>query len=99
VERHEEGRVLKVQRPVYFVSEVLSESKTRYPHIQKLLYGVLITKRKLIHYFNQHSVSVVTSAPLGEVIGNREASGRVAKWAMELMGFDISYVPRTAIKS
>ena len=31
VEREEEGHALKVQRPVYFISEVLSNSKTLYP--------------------------------------------------------------------
>ena len=31
VEREEEGHALKVQRPVYFISEVLSDSKTCYP--------------------------------------------------------------------
>jgi len=47
VERPEEGHMLLVQRPVYFVSEVLSETKVRYPQIQKLIYAVILTRRKL----------------------------------------------------
>ena len=54
VEREEEGHALKVQRPIYFISEVLSDSKAHYPQIQKPLYAVLITKRKLHHYFESH---------------------------------------------
>ena len=70
VEREEEGHALKVQRPMYFISEVLSDSRTRYPQTQKLLYAVLITKRKLRHYLESHPVTVVTSFPLGEVVQN-----------------------------
>ena len=33
VEREQEGHALKVQRPVYFIIEVLSDSKTRYSQI------------------------------------------------------------------
>lgn len=33
VEREEEGHLQKVQRSVYIMSEVLSESKTRYPQV------------------------------------------------------------------
>ena len=51
VERQEEGHALPVQRPVYYISEVLSETKTRYPQIQKLLYAVVLARRKLRHYF------------------------------------------------
>jgi hypothetical protein len=47
VEREEEGHVYKVQRPIYYVSEVLTDSKIRYPQVQKLLYALLITACKL----------------------------------------------------
>jgi hypothetical protein len=47
VERSEEGKAHGIQRPVYFVSEVLSPTKQRYPHYQKLTYSVFTTARKL----------------------------------------------------
>jgi hypothetical protein len=47
VKRSEEGKAHGVQRPVYFVSEVLSPTKQRYPHYQKLAYSVFTTARKL----------------------------------------------------
>ena len=65
VERQEKGHALPVQRPVYFISEVLSETKTRYPHIQKLVYAIVLARRKLRHYFESHPVTVVSSFPLG----------------------------------
>jgi hypothetical protein len=99
VERPEEGHALPVQRSVYFISELLSETKICYPQIEKLLYTVILTRRKLRHYFESHPVTVVSSFPLGEIIQCREASGRIAKWAMEIMGETISFAPRKAIKS
>jgi len=36
VEREEEGHAYKVQRPIYYISEVLSESKIRYPQASSL---------------------------------------------------------------
>ena len=43
VERAEEGKIHGVQRPVYYLIEVLSPAKQRYPHYQKLAYGVFRT--------------------------------------------------------
>jgi hypothetical protein len=99
VERAEEGHTLLVQRSVYFISEVLSETKVCYPQIQKLLYAIILTRRKLHHYFESHPMTMVSSFPLGEIARNREATGRIAKWTVELMGETLSYEPRKAIKS
>jgi hypothetical protein len=73
VEREEPRRSLKVQRPVYFMSDLLYDSKTHYLQMQKLVYAVLMTKRKLHHYFDAHPITVVSKYPLGEVIQNPEA--------------------------
>jgi ribonuclease HI len=99
VERTEEGHTLPVQRPVYYISEVLSDTKARYPQVQKLLYAVVLARRKLSHYFEAHRVTVVSSFPLGEIIRNPDIAGRIAKWSVELMGETLAYAPRKAIKS
>jgi hypothetical protein len=68
VEREEPRRSQKAQRQVYFVSEVLSNSKMCYSQMQKLVYAMLMTKCKLWHYFNAHPMMVMSKYPLGEVI-------------------------------
>jgi hypothetical protein len=99
VETMEDGHVLLVQRSVYFVSEVLSETNVCYPQFKKLLYAVIITQRKLHHYFDSHPVTALSSFPLGKIVQNREASGRVAKWTVELMGETLLFAPKKVIKS
>ena len=60
---------------------------------------MLITSRKLVHYFQVHPISVVTSFPIGEILHNRDATGWIAKWAVELGSFELTFQPWTAIKS
>jgi hypothetical protein len=55
--------------------------------------------RKLKHYFEEYPITVVSTTPLSEIIGCKDATGRVAKWAIKLATHTIQYKPRMTIKS
>ena len=99
VERREEGHGQSIQRPVYYLSEVLSTSKQRYPHYQKLAYAVFMSSRKLTHYFSEHPITVISTSGIGDILTNPNATRRVAKWLIELAPRDIKYDYPKAIKA
>jgi hypothetical protein len=51
------------------------------------------------HYFQEYSISVITDYPLGDILQNQDATGRISKWAVELGALNINFKPRTTIKS
>jgi hypothetical protein len=73
-ERSEEGKAHGVQRPVYFLSDVLSPTKQRYLHYQKLAYSIFTTARKLRQYFAVHPIIVVNKVPLANILNNPVAT-------------------------
>jgi hypothetical protein len=81
----------KIQYPIYFISEVLSDSKIWYFHIMELTYALLITSHKLSHYFQVHEIEVHTSSTLGKILNNREEIWKIAKWAIESSMYGIIY--------
>jgi hypothetical protein len=89
----------KVQKPVYFVSTVLRDTWEGYTTQQKLLYTLLITSRKLRHYFQGHPIRVVTDRPLKMILRNPNVTGRVAEWVVELQPFEIAFETTKVIKS
>jgi hypothetical protein len=46
-----------------------------------------------------HQIEVHTSSTLVVILNNREATGKIAKWAIELSMHDIVYKPSTTIKA
>jgi hypothetical protein len=64
-----------------------------------MLYALLVTSRKLWHYFHVHKIKVVSAFPLGEIMRSRDTTGCIVKWSIELGEFDLEFCPRHAIKS
>ena len=87
-----------VQRPVYYVSKSLHEAEVRYLPLKKVILAVVLGTRKLPHYFQAHTVGVLTQFPLKNILQSTDYTGRVAKWGTILGAFDIKYMPRTSIK-
>ena len=59
----------------------------------KLIYALLITSRKLHHYFQAYHVKVVSSFLLGNILHNRDANSRVFKWLIELSTLNTDIIP------
>jgi transposase InsO family protein len=84
-------KVKTIQKPLYYVSEVLHEAKARYSEMHKLLYAILIASQKLRHYFQAHKIVVVISYPLRAILHNSITTGNIAMWAPELAGFQLDF--------
>ena len=87
-----------IQRPVYYVSKSLNEAEVHYLPLENAILSVVHATRKLPHYFQAHTVVVLTQLPLKSVLKSANYIGRIAKWGTILGAFDIKYMPRTSIK-
>jgi hypothetical protein len=58
-----------------------------------------ITFHKLRHYFDTYPIEVVTEFPLEDILRNKDANGRIIKWALDLSPYSLEFRSRTTIKS
>ena len=87
-----------IQRLVYYVRKSLHEAEVRYLPLEKAILAVVHTTRKLPHYFQAHTVVVLTQLPLRALLRSTDYTGSIAKWGTILGAFDIKYMPRTFVK-
>jgi hypothetical protein len=59
--------------------------------MEKIYYAVVMSARKLHHYFKAHTIKVLTNQPLSDIFGNRDSSGKISKWAMELSEYVVDF--------
>ena len=66
--------------------------------MEKAILTVVHGTRKLPHYFQAHTVVVLTQLPLRAVLQSADYMGRIAKWGTILGAFDIKYMSCTSVK-
>jgi hypothetical protein len=79
------GKIVKQQFPMYFVLEVLTVSKRFYSEMENICYAVIMSARKLRHYFEAHTIRIPTSQPLNDIFRNRDSSRRISngQWSYQ----------------
>jgi hypothetical protein len=85
------GTTKKQQYPIYFVFEVLAGSKKYYSELEKICYTIVMSARKLRHYFETHTIRVLTDQPLHDILRNRDSSRRIAKRTAELSEYKVDF--------
>ena len=87
-----------IQRPVYYVSKSLHKAEVRYLPLENAILAIVHAIRKLLHYFQAHTVVILTQLLLKSILRSADYTGRIAKWGIILGASDIKYMPRTSIK-
>ena len=70
----------------------------RYLPLEKAILAIVHATRKLPHYFQAHTVIVLTQLPIRAVLQSADYTGRIAMWIALLGAFDIKYMPRSSVK-
>lgn len=78
-----------MQKLVYYVSKSLQEAEVHYLPLEKAILAIVHATRKLPHYFQTHTVVVLTQLPLQSLLRKSDYTRRIAKWGTILGAFDI----------
>ncbi|KAL0458570.1 UNVERIFIED_CONTAM: hypothetical protein Slati_0484200 [Sesamum latifolium] len=94
-QKNDEGK----ENSLYYLSRTMTPNELKYSPIEKLCLALIFAIQKLKHYFQSHSIHLVSKAyPLKYVMTKPVLSDRLARWYLQLQQFEITYVPQKAIK-
>jgi ribonuclease HI len=94
-ERYKDGKLQ--QYPIYFVSEVLTNSKCNMTELKNSIcspYGITQTEALLRGAQDKSPIDQGR-----DLFKTHEASAKIAKWAAKRFGYNITFEPRTTTKS
>ena len=83
---------------LFIMSKSLHEAKVHYLPLEKAILAVVHATRKFPHYFQAHTIVVLTQLTLQSLLQRADYIGKIAKGGTILGAFDIKYIPRTSIK-
>ncbi|KAL0286810.1 UNVERIFIED_CONTAM: hypothetical protein Sangu_2720700 [Sesamum angustifolium] len=94
-QKNDEGK----ENALYYLSRTMTPNELKYLPIEKLCRAIIFSIQKLKHYFQSHSIHLVSKAnPLKYVMAKPILSDRLARWYLQLQQFEITYVPQKAVK-
>ena len=84
---------------LYYLSRMMTPNELNYAPIEKLCLSLIFAIQKLKHYFQAHTVRLISKAnPIKYVMSRPVLSDRLARWYLQLQQFEIVYVPQKAVK-
>ena len=86
------------QKLVFFVSKIMNEIESRYLPLKKAALALIQAAKKLPHYFQASTVTVLTNLPLKLLLHSSDFSEQITKWGVHLGSLGVEYKPRTSIK-
>ena len=95
VQHNDEGKEVAC----YYLSRTMVGAEHNYSPIEKLCLALIFALKKLRHYMLAHQVQLIARAdPIRYVLSQPVLTGRLGKWALLMMEFDITFIPQKAVK-
>nr|GEV42645.1 reverse transcriptase domain-containing protein [Tanacetum cinerariifolium] len=76
----------------------LNEAEMNYAPMEKLALSLIHMTRRLRRYFEAYPVKVITDQPIKNILNNTKTFEKLAKYAAELGAYNITFIPRNAVK-